>query len=410
MNNTFLTRKQQWRRTRRNCRPFNDDFNKDREGNLSGRISSAPVISTSDPLLLERGWKTSGDLYSKHGISKNVSKRIDKKLSQRKLKFDTKVRVILIPTRDEYYDIGLGESLWWMSSDYAAFKQSAGMEFRAMLSLCNMDAKAAIALMYQSDVSYNKLTASAAHKDNSNHAVPISASDTAIASVNVKNVIKPRSPTKSVQPLPHVNSIQVIYEHDHEHKNRNDVIIPLIQSSHSERNWKIEQDHGENSHDLKWKPETNNYSHSNDNTLHQCNKIEKESEGDYEVCIAEPDGSSIPESIVTITQDKIPSYNQENKDTDHHTIVRRSSSLGNMTSPDDSDSSSSPPLPNISFLGPTNELPSCVNNEHHLSQHDFYSPKHNVRKTDNEALTSPPHQLHNKIGVKIDRPLPLIIS
>jgi len=93
---------------------------------------------------MEKQWKTTNDLKTATEMKEDVRLK-------RSIKFDSKVRVILIPTRQEYCDVGLGEALWWSSSDYGFFKESAGRELRAMLELYGMDAKAVLAQMYQPD-------------------------------------------------------------------------------------------------------------------------------------------------------------------------------------------------------------------------------------------------------------------
>ena len=108
---------------------------------------------------MDRGWKTTGDLTRSNGEIKAS------KIIKRNIKFDTKVRVILIPTRQEYCDIGLGEVLWWSNSDYGTFKESAGNELRTMLSLYGMDAKAAIAQLYQPDLYQKRLGVSPTDTD-----------------------------------------------------------------------------------------------------------------------------------------------------------------------------------------------------------------------------------------------------
>ncbi len=49
---------------------------------------------------------------------------------RKKVKFDTAVKVVLIPTVEEYRKAELGNLLWWDAADYIAFKESALEELR----------------------------------------------------------------------------------------------------------------------------------------------------------------------------------------------------------------------------------------------------------------------------------------
>ena len=72
------------------------------------------------------------------------------------LRFDTAVRVILIPTRKEYRAAGLGDLLWWSDRDYNSFKGSAVMELRVILSLHDVDPKTALKRLYQPDCMFHE--------------------------------------------------------------------------------------------------------------------------------------------------------------------------------------------------------------------------------------------------------------
>ena len=52
---------------------------------------------------------------------------------RRKVEFDHSVRVILIPTRGEYKQVGLYGSLWWDSFEFSQFQASVGI---TLLSAC----------------------------------------------------------------------------------------------------------------------------------------------------------------------------------------------------------------------------------------------------------------------------------
>jgi len=48
----------------------------------------------------------------------------------RKVKFSCVARAVLIPTRSEFYDLQLNDSLWWTQRDYENFKETAREQLR----------------------------------------------------------------------------------------------------------------------------------------------------------------------------------------------------------------------------------------------------------------------------------------
>lgn len=138
-----LTRKQQWRRVllRTPKRELHSNMDALTNGEIPTciRTLSEPTLQTKCDLP-SRAWATTGDLN-------NSSQQ--KIYLKKKLKFDSQVKVILIPTREEYSNIGLGEVLWWSHIDYCSFKESAGLELKAILSVYKIDPKAAIMKLYQ---------------------------------------------------------------------------------------------------------------------------------------------------------------------------------------------------------------------------------------------------------------------
>lgn len=67
-----------------------------------------------------------------------------------KISFNNAVRVVLIPTRDEYRAAGLGDLMWWEDSDYNNFKESALQELRNLVhARGKMDTKTALNILYQ---------------------------------------------------------------------------------------------------------------------------------------------------------------------------------------------------------------------------------------------------------------------
>jgi hypothetical protein len=66
------------------------------------------------------------------------------------VKFNPSLRVILIPSRGEFRQVGLNSVLWWSSSDYINFQNNANSEIRMLVSFENITAKQARRKLYQS--------------------------------------------------------------------------------------------------------------------------------------------------------------------------------------------------------------------------------------------------------------------
>ena len=89
-----------------------------------------------------RAWATTGDL--------NSISTIDSYDRSRRVKFNSAVHVILIPTVEEYRTAGLDEQMWWCDIDYKKFKESAVEELRRFLQEnSRSDAKSALKMLYQ---------------------------------------------------------------------------------------------------------------------------------------------------------------------------------------------------------------------------------------------------------------------
>jgi hypothetical protein len=95
---------------------------------------------------LGRLWATSGDLLQDE---QNTVKPVAK----RRVAFQPLVRVVLIPSRNEYIAAGLLSILWWEDSDYSSFKTSAVKELKAlMISRGIYNSKEAIKVLYQPSI------------------------------------------------------------------------------------------------------------------------------------------------------------------------------------------------------------------------------------------------------------------
>jgi hypothetical protein len=94
--------------------------------------------------MISRAWATTGDL--------NCISTIDSYERSRRVRFNSAVHVILIPTVEEYRSAGLDEQMWWCEIDYKKFKESAVEELRRYLhENSRADAKSALKILYQPD-------------------------------------------------------------------------------------------------------------------------------------------------------------------------------------------------------------------------------------------------------------------
>lgn len=77
---------------------------------------------------------------NRSGISnKNANSLATTHLSRRKMvDFKHSIKVILIPCRNEYKSAGLYSILWWNTTDYFSFQQSAHSEIRLLSSYENI--------------------------------------------------------------------------------------------------------------------------------------------------------------------------------------------------------------------------------------------------------------------------------
>ena len=85
-------------------------------------------------------------------MTRGPQQKMDKTII-RKVRFQTSVRVILIPSRPEYIAAGLLPVLWWEKSDFPLFKTAAVSEVISIMQLRNIkNCKDAMRLLYQTDL------------------------------------------------------------------------------------------------------------------------------------------------------------------------------------------------------------------------------------------------------------------
>jgi hypothetical protein len=143
-----------------------------------GRSVSAPTVSGLSTLSqFGRLWATTGDLV---GNDNNASATgAQKKVEKRRVKFQAAVRVVLIPSRNEYINAGMGDVLWWEESDYSVFKRAAVSELKMLMqSEGILDSKVAIQMMYQpgylpDDMSFEEEVPTRGRSDSSPLASPL---------------------------------------------------------------------------------------------------------------------------------------------------------------------------------------------------------------------------------------------
>lgn len=139
----MLSRKQSWRRASSTAKILPEDLYAHTCGNNSPyRSLSDGSINLSDMKKEGRMWATTGDLTDPPSISASRRKNVN---------FGCSVRVILIPTREEYKTAGVDNLLWWVDDDYKSFKTAAMSELRETMRQFSLkDSKEAIKILYQS--------------------------------------------------------------------------------------------------------------------------------------------------------------------------------------------------------------------------------------------------------------------
>jgi hypothetical protein len=104
------------------------------------RAQSDPGIVSGVESLSLRSWNTVGQLDDE-----NTKDKWEKK----KVKFNNCVRVVLIATKSEYLNSGLGPILWYSAEEYAGFKEEALCEYKTLISAGKLSKKEALNELYQ---------------------------------------------------------------------------------------------------------------------------------------------------------------------------------------------------------------------------------------------------------------------
>jgi hypothetical protein len=146
MNTGHLTKTWQWRKQRSFHRTPEKDFLYEEamknEDLLLLKSASNPTITTTDlmadPSTVVRS-ATTGNFFNEKIIQKR----------RKQLRFSESVKVVLIPTADEYRKANFAEVLWWAPSSYEEFKRSALEEIKGAMRQHHSDVKGAMNIIYQ---------------------------------------------------------------------------------------------------------------------------------------------------------------------------------------------------------------------------------------------------------------------
>ena len=150
-----LSRKQLWRRqTKSTSNPereghdffFRNGIN-DGTNEVVTRTQSLPTVGTVFNFygLGQHVWGTTGNLSALEDHKQSLTYR----KKEKKVAFRKTVKISLIPGRAEYQRIDVTNEMWWDETDYSAFKKSAIIELKAIMSSRNYDSKQAQEVLYQ---------------------------------------------------------------------------------------------------------------------------------------------------------------------------------------------------------------------------------------------------------------------
>lgn len=175
---TLLTRKQSWRRQ-----------TKHEPDHLPPVDNAYTDLAQSSSIIGQLFWTMTR-------VSPPKEPKINKK-SLRSVRFQTSVRVILIPSRPEYIAAGLLSVLWWEKSDFPLFKTSAVSEVITLMQLKNIkNCKDAMKILYQTESKVEK--GSTADSDSADDSENMTLSDGSLS---------PRVPDVSKSCIKPINSV-----------------------------------------------------------------------------------------------------------------------------------------------------------------------------------------------------------
>jgi hypothetical protein len=113
---------------------------------LKERVGSAPALGAGDGALDGEHMRTAALLNKSASADSGLFFRSSsREIPKKKVRFSNVTNVILVPTRQDYFDHNLDKKLWWTEDDYEVFKKSAVREVSALINIYRIDAKTALA-------------------------------------------------------------------------------------------------------------------------------------------------------------------------------------------------------------------------------------------------------------------------
>lgn len=125
---SFLSRKKLWRRvSQRNGRSastaYIEEMKKIKNGHMITDMPLGGASGNSFTTSSDSNKNNNNELLSNYYIQHLYCTRLNSMI-RKKVTFDSSLRVVLIPTRHEYIEVGLVDELWWTSADYSKFRHS----------------------------------------------------------------------------------------------------------------------------------------------------------------------------------------------------------------------------------------------------------------------------------------------
>ena len=81
-------------------------------------------------------------------VEEDVEVELKHKRRQRSLSFCDRLKVVLIPSREDYQSCGLLDAMWWQPEDYVYFKDDAKAEVFDVMKSKQLDSSEAIRYLY----------------------------------------------------------------------------------------------------------------------------------------------------------------------------------------------------------------------------------------------------------------------
>lgn len=126
---------------------------------ISQTRSFSVNMESSNVSTLERLWNSTGDLLMGRSEEATIAK------NTRSIRFNSAVKVVLIPARVDYEVAELSKSLWWDHTDYEVFKTDAVSELKSVMVMYKMNGKDASIYLYQQDMDSDVAGSIAAPKE-----------------------------------------------------------------------------------------------------------------------------------------------------------------------------------------------------------------------------------------------------